>query len=44
MRFNSQIEKIIVEHDIAKGLISKDGTSVYSDITISAADWHYTRI
>lgn len=42
IRFNSQIEKIIVEHDIAKGLILKDGTSVYSDITISAADWHYT--
>ncbi|MGD0710384.1 MAG: NAD(P)/FAD-dependent oxidoreductase [Bacteroidales bacterium] len=36
------IKKIIVEDNIAKGILLNDDTPVYSDITISTADWHFT--
>ncbi|HAG16166.1 MAG TPA: hypothetical protein DCG69_06525 [Bacteroidales bacterium] len=42
IHYNSEIEKIIVEENSAKGLLLKDGTAHFSDITISAADWHFT--
>jgi phytoene dehydrogenase-like protein len=42
IRYNSEIKKIVVEDNIAKGVMLKDGATVYSDITVSAADWHFT--
>jgi phytoene dehydrogenase-like protein len=42
IHFGKEIKKIIVEDNIAKGIVLYDDTSVYSDLTISTADWHYT--
>jgi phytoene dehydrogenase-like protein len=42
IQYRKEIKKIIVQDDVAKGLLLNDGTRVYSDITISAADWHFT--
>jgi phytoene dehydrogenase-like protein len=42
IHYQKEVEKIIVEDNVAKGLLLKDGTPVYSDITISAADWYFT--
>jgi phytoene dehydrogenase-like protein len=38
----SEVNKIIVEDNVAKGVLLNDGTTAYSEITISAADWNYT--
>lgn len=40
--YNKGVEKIIVEQNEAKGILLNDGTTNYSDITISAVDWYYT--
>ena len=42
IQYNSKVEEIIVENDIAKGVVLKDGSKHYADIIISAADGHYT--
>ena len=42
IQYRKEIKKIIVEDNVARGLLLNDGTNVYSDITISTADWHFT--
>ncbi len=42
IRYNCDVEKIIVEQNVAKGILLKTGESVPSDITVSAADWNFT--
>jgi len=42
IHYRKEIIKIIVGDDVAKGLLLNDGTNVYSDITVSTADWHFT--
>jgi phytoene dehydrogenase-like protein len=42
INYNREVRKIITEGQTAKGILLKNNTSIYSDITISAADWHYT--
>lgn len=42
IHYNTAVDKIIVEDYVAKGVLLCDGTSVYSDITVSATDWHFT--
>jgi len=42
IQFRKEIVKIIVEDGAAKGLLLNDGRSVFSDITISTADWYFT--
>ena len=37
-----KVEKIIVENNIAKGVVLNDGTNIYADYIISAADGHST--
>ena len=36
------MEKITIEKEAATGLLLKDGTRIFADFIISAADWHYT--
>jgi len=40
--YNKEIKNIIVENNTAKGIVLNDDTTVYSDLTISAIDWHFT--
>ena len=40
--YNKETESVIVENNVAKGLIFTDGSKVLSDITISTADWYST--
>jgi phytoene dehydrogenase-like protein len=42
IHYNHEVNKIITEDRIAKGILLKNNGVVYSDITISAADWHFT--
>lgn len=42
INYNKEIQKIIVEDNVAKGIMLVDGSLCYSDITISTADWHFT--
>lgn len=42
IHYNSKVEEIIVENDIAKGVILKGGIQHFADTIISAADGHYT--
>ncbi len=42
IRYNCEVEKVMVEQQVAKGILFKTGESVPSDITISAADWNFT--
>jgi len=42
IRYNSSVEKILVEHDTAVGVKLKDGSINRADIVISAADLHST--
>ena len=42
IQYNSKVEEIIVENDIAKGVVLKDGSKHYADIIVSAADGHCT--
>jgi phytoene dehydrogenase-like protein len=42
IRYNTCVEEIITENSHATGIILSDGTKIFSAITISAADWHYT--
>ena len=40
-RTNANIEKIIVENKVAKGIVV-NGETIYSDIILSGADYHHT--
>lgn len=42
LRSGSMVTKIVVENNIAKGVILSDGTEVKADFVISAADGHST--
>jgi phytoene dehydrogenase-like protein len=42
IHYNHEVKKIITEDRIAKGILLESNRVVYSDITISAADWHFT--
>jgi len=42
IHYGKEIKRIIVEDNIARGVLLKEDYPVYSDITISAADWHFT--
>jgi phytoene dehydrogenase-like protein len=40
--FNADVKRIETENNKASGLLLADGRSFESEITISAADWHFT--
>lgn len=40
--YNTKINKVIVEDNVAKGVVTNDGMEKHSDYTISACDWKYT--
>jgi phytoene dehydrogenase-like protein len=42
IHYNQEVKKIITEGKTAKGILLKNNMVIYSDITVSAADWHYT--
>ena len=42
IRYNTEVEKILVENKHATGIQLKTGEKISSDISISAADWHFT--
>jgi phytoene dehydrogenase-like protein len=42
IHYQKEVKKIIVEDNVAKGVLLNDDTTVYSDITVSAADWYFT--
>jgi phytoene dehydrogenase-like protein len=42
IQYNHEVKKIITGGQTAKGILLKDNRTIYSDITISAADWHFT--
>jgi len=42
IHYGKEIKKIIVRDNIAKGILLTDDDEVYSDITVSATDWHFT--
>lgn len=42
IHYNQSVKKIMTSDHIASGILTDSGNRVYSDITISAADWHYT--
>jgi phytoene dehydrogenase-like protein len=42
LRTNSRVTQIVVENNIAKGVILSDGTEIKADYVISAADGHST--
>jgi phytoene dehydrogenase-like protein len=42
VHYNSKVEKILVENNVAKGIKLADGSQHFADIVISAADGHST--
>jgi phytoene dehydrogenase-like protein len=42
IQYNHEVMEIITEGPSAKGILLKNNTAIYSDIIISAADWHFT--
>ena len=42
IRYNSPVDKIVVNHHHATGILLKTGETIDSDITVSAADWNFT--
>ncbi len=42
IRYQAEVERVVTEQDIAVGLQLKTGAFIASDITVSAADWHFT--
>lgn len=42
IHYGKEVTGIMVEDNIAKGLLIKDEGPVYADITISATDWYFT--
>lgn len=42
MHYNTPVKKIITENGVATSILVRNNIIHYSDITLSAADWHYT--
>jgi len=42
IRYQAEVEKIVVENDRATGILLKTGEIIPSVITVSAADWNFT--
>jgi phytoene dehydrogenase-like protein len=42
IHYNHAVKKILTDGKTAIGILLNNDTAIYSDITISAADWHYT--
>ncbi len=42
IHYECPVSKILTDGKTARGLLLQDGTVIRSDITISAADWHFT--
>lgn len=42
IHYNTPVKQILIENNIAKGLLVRNNVSHYSDIVISAADWYFT--
>jgi phytoene dehydrogenase-like protein len=42
IRYNSGVDEIVTENGHVTGIVLTDGTRISSDMTISAADWHYS--
>jgi phytoene dehydrogenase-like protein len=42
IHYSQLVKKIITDGNIAKGILLENDTVIYSDLTISAADWHFT--
>jgi phytoene dehydrogenase-like protein len=42
IQYGKELTSIIVEDNIAKGIVLKDDSRVYADLTISAIDWYFT--
>jgi len=42
IRYDGEVEKIVTEQNRAVALLLKTGELIASDITVSAADWHFT--
>jgi phytoene dehydrogenase-like protein len=42
IHYNQNVKRILTEGNSAKGILLEDNRSVYADLTISAADWHFT--
>jgi phytoene dehydrogenase-like protein len=42
INYHAGVSKIIVENDTAIGLLLESGEQSHSEITLSAADWHFT--
>lgn len=42
IHYHSPVKEILVKDGAAKGLLLENGQEILSDITVSAADWHFT--
>ncbi|MBK7668512.1 MAG: NAD(P)/FAD-dependent oxidoreductase [Sphingobacteriaceae bacterium] len=42
IHYKTPVKKILVEGDTAKGLLVRNDVKHYSDIILSASDWHFT--
>ena len=42
IHYNHEVKKILTEGNKAVGILLKDNRVIRSDVTISAADWHFT--
>ncbi len=42
IHYKRSVKEIIVENNIAKGVVLRDGTMVHTDIVLSTADWKFT--
>ncbi len=40
--YNAAVKEILVENNVARGIILESGREVRSDITFSSADWYFT--
>lgn len=42
IHYNTPVKKILVEDNVAKGLLVRNNVKHYSDFILSASDWHFT--
>lgn len=42
IHYKTPVKQILVEGDIAKGLLVRNDVKHYSDVILSASDWHFT--
>lgn len=42
LSLNAPVKKVLVENDVAKGVVLENGETVYADYVISSADAHHT--